>query len=171
MEQTVISIFSDDTNAKSAVKRLVNSGFARGSIDCFIRNEFHFLYPGEPFRFERYFQPLLEDQSEAELYSIIASCETAVIAVRTAGQPESQRVADILTECGAIDIYAWVRRHPLKFLYATYLPESETNKTSLIVDRVAGVRSRLLEERVSYIHEEDNAEAARKDLDSLLSTI
>lgn len=167
----MISIFSDDSQAKYAVKRLVNSGFSRGMIDCFIRDEFQFLYPGEPFRFERFFQALLDDLSEAELYSIAASYETAVISVRTAGMEESQRVASIFQECGAVDIYEWVKRHPSKFLQSSYQPEPGKNNTSRIVDKVVEERSRLLEERLSVENFEESAETARKDLDSLLSTI
>jgi stress response protein YsnF len=114
MTQTVVGIFDTANEAQNAVERLTNSGFDRGLIDVSINNtdtrterqvadddrdDDSF---GE--RVSRFFRSLFDSDEETEKYSRVAREGGAIVTVQTTTKDEAEHVAEILDECGAVDV-------------------------------------------------------------------
>jgi|GEM_PF-3044189 len=115
MAQTVIGIFDHVAEADNALERLTNSGFDRGLIDLSInktgaereRNVSEEELPDEDAFGERvnlFFRSLFRDKQELDKFSSAARLAEAVISVQTDNDNEATHVAQIMDECGAIDV-------------------------------------------------------------------
>jgi stress response protein YsnF len=116
MAQTVIGIFDNRNNAEQAVERLVAQGYGREEIDISMHsNERSYgsgsgsdtsdSSSGEGFgdKISRFFSNLFDDEDESTRYTTIARSGT-VVSVQTESSSMATRAAEILDECGAIDV-------------------------------------------------------------------
>lgn len=111
MSKTVVGIFDSAKEAANAVGRLTNSGFDRGLIDLTVNNENTFESTAGNVskeslseRIGRFFKTLFDDEEETAKYSGVARKGGAVISVLAISANEAERAADILDECGAVDV-------------------------------------------------------------------
>jgi stress response protein YsnF len=112
MAQTVIGIFNDRNNAEQAVDRLVAQGYGREEIDISMESTERAYgsgssdsSTGEGFgdKISRFFSNLFDDEDESNRYTTIARSGT-VVSVQTESSSMATRAAEILDECGAIDV-------------------------------------------------------------------
>jgi hypothetical protein len=109
MAQTVIGIFDSNTQAETAAEMLAVNGFSRESIDVStqdatrgrgdVTDEVNSLNSS----IGRYFQRVFADADQALRYAAVAQ-QGAVVAVQAETYPEAERIADILDQCGAINV-------------------------------------------------------------------
>lgn len=120
MNHTVIGLFNDNTQIQRAVERLEAIGISSKNIDVarrqgqggYVKDE-----PGQPKEWvgtdnvndnnlSRFFKSLFSSKGDetSERYSRAASSGQAVVTVLTASREEAERVADLLDECGAINV-------------------------------------------------------------------
>ena len=112
MAQTVIGIFENRSNAEQAVERLEAEGYNRHDIDI-SRQSSERAYGGENNdssnneglgdKIGRFFSNLFDDDNESNRYTTIARSAT-VVSVQTESSDMSMRAAEILDECGAMDV-------------------------------------------------------------------
>jgi stress response protein YsnF len=116
MAQTVIGIFNDRDNAEQAVERLVAQGYDREYIDMSMHSSERSYgdttddsrsneRSGEGFgdKISRFFSNLFDDEDESSRYTTIARRGT-VVSVQTESSEMATRAAEILDECGAVDV-------------------------------------------------------------------
>jgi stress response protein YsnF len=112
MAQTVIGIFDNRNNAEQAVERLVAQGYERDNIDLSMHSSERSYGDTEDNsrrgdglgdKISRFFSNLFDDEDESSRYTTIARRGT-VVSVRTDSSEMSTRAAEILDECGAIDV-------------------------------------------------------------------
>lgn len=111
MGQTVIGIFDNRSNAEQAVERLVAQGYERANIDVSMHSSERSYGDTDRDRegdglgdkISRFFSNLFEDEDESTRYTTIARRGT-VVSVQTDSSDMSARAAEILDECGAIDV-------------------------------------------------------------------
>jgi stress response protein YsnF len=113
MAQTVIGFFEDIADAKHAMERLENMGIARQEIN--ITKEVKEPSPvnsngaNDPENRNNgiagFFNSLFgNDSSAAERYSKVSRGGYTMLTVQVQSREEAERAADLLDECGAIDI-------------------------------------------------------------------
>ncbi len=112
MAQTVIGIFNNRNNAEQAVERLVAQGYGREEIDIAMHSNDRSYgsdssdsNSGDGFgdKISRFFSNLFDDEDESNRYTTIAKSGT-VVSVQTESSSMASRAAEILDECGAIDV-------------------------------------------------------------------
>lgn len=114
MAQTVIGIFDNRSNAEQAVERLVAQGYVRNDIDISMHSSERAYSGGNNDsssdsgdglgdKISRFFSNLFDDEDESTRYTTIARSGT-VVSVHTDSATMSARAAEILDECGAIDV-------------------------------------------------------------------
>jgi len=120
MSHTVVGLFNDNAQIQRAVERLEAIGISSSNIDVarsqnrsgYVKDE-----PDQPKEWvgtdkvndnnlTRFFKSLFSDKDDetSDRYSRAASSSQAVITVLTASHEEAERAADILDECGAINV-------------------------------------------------------------------
>ncbi|MDF3076676.1 MAG: hypothetical protein K0S09_565 [Sphingobacteriaceae bacterium] len=111
MSQTVIGIFENPREANEAVQNLVNQGFNREDIDLAQNSSssasstsHHDDDEGFGSSISNFFKNLFDDDDDrANNYSEVAKrCST--ITVHTRSEDQAERAADILDNCGAVDV-------------------------------------------------------------------
>ncbi len=118
MAQTIVGLFDTASEAEEAVNELVNNGFERDNIDishgrvgddgtieltdeAAAWNENEHTTFGESV--SNFFKSLFNGKDEAFKYSEVAR-RHAVVSVYTASIEQAEEAADILDECGAMDV-------------------------------------------------------------------
>lgn len=107
MAKTVVGFFDDATDAQRAVERLQSSGISREYVDV-ARGETSTTNVSndrnEESGITRFFKSLFGDDSDdADRYSKVGQNST-VVTVHAQSDDEAERAADLLDECGAIDV-------------------------------------------------------------------
>lgn len=119
MAQTVIGMFDNASEAQRAVQELESRGFSRSDIDISTRgsNETGTVsdsYSGSDSDRERsgggnavsrFFNSLFgDDDNDREKYSRVAQSSSSIVTVHARSNEEAERAADILDDCGAVDV-------------------------------------------------------------------
>lgn len=118
MSQTVIGFFDDATEAQRAVEKLEMSGISRDRVDVSRGNssesgtEGYVATSGTASSdrdsengVTRFFKNLFgDDDDEADRYSNVASRSNSIVTVHAKSEDEAERAAEILDDCGAIDV-------------------------------------------------------------------
>lgn len=102
MAQTVVGIFDSGSDARNAVERLRSNGFMLEDVDMSSRDT---QEDEEGFgdRVSRFFKNLFSDDDESTRYSNVAK-NAAVVTVRAETEELAEQAADILDDCGAINV-------------------------------------------------------------------
>ena len=109
MAQTVIGLFDDASEARKAVERLTQQGVSRQNIDI---RENTTGSTGSVSRdrdddengITRFFKSLFGDNDDADRYSKAGNTSGCIVTVHADSRDEAERAADILDDCGAIDV-------------------------------------------------------------------
>jgi stress response protein YsnF len=119
MAETVIGFFDDPTDAQKAVQRLESCGISRDRIDVSTgtartgnvnydndtttdRNDRHDDHESG---ITRFFKNLFgSDDDDADRYSRVAANSSSIVTVHTQSRDEAENAADILDDCGAVDV-------------------------------------------------------------------
>jgi hypothetical protein len=119
MSHTVVGLFSDNSHAQRAVEQLEAMGVSSSSIDVARRQGQGADVKDEPGENEewvgtgkindnnltRFFKSLFgSDDDMPDRYSQVASGNQAIVTVHATSQDQAERAADILDECGAINV-------------------------------------------------------------------
>jgi len=120
MNHTVVGLFNDNAQTQRAVERLAALGVSASNIDVARRRDQGADVKTEPGENQewvgtskitdnnltRFFKSLFVDRDDdmPDRYSRIAGTSHAVVTVTTSSREEAERVADVLDECGAVDI-------------------------------------------------------------------
>lgn len=102
MAQTVVGIFDSGSDARNAVERLRSNGFMLEDVDMSSRDT---QEDEEGFgdRVSRFFKNLFGNEDESSRYSNVAR-NSAVVTVRAETEELAEQAADILDDCGAINV-------------------------------------------------------------------
>lgn len=116
MKQTVIGMFDSTTEAQHAVEKLGNSGFGIDQVDLTINSrstlentdttsDSSFRTDDDSFgeKVSRFFKSLFDDDEETNKYSAVAN-NAAIVTVLAESSDDAERAAEILDECGAVDV-------------------------------------------------------------------
>ena len=114
MAQTVIGFFDSESEAQQAVSRLESSGIGRDRVD-YSRNSGLQDTSGQQVSRDRdrdgengitrFFRNLFGgDDDEADRYSRVGNNAQCLVTVHARTSEEAERAADILDDCGAIDV-------------------------------------------------------------------
>lgn len=112
MAQTVIGFFDSEREGREAIEKLSSAGISRDRIDV---SEGYDPESGSTNvssdrnhsdnAVTRFFKNLFgDDDNEADRYSRVGSSSRCVISVYARSEDEAERAADILDDCGAIDV-------------------------------------------------------------------
>lgn len=110
MAQTVVGFFDDASDARRAIEQLTEHGISRDSIDLrensttdttSVRSDRN--DDGDN-GITRFFKSLFGNDDDADRYSRVASNSRCIVSVRAADSDEAERVADVLDDCGAINV-------------------------------------------------------------------
>ncbi|MBD0284709.1 MAG: YsnF/AvaK domain-containing protein [Flavisolibacter sp.] len=116
MAQTVVGFFDNASEAQQAVERLQSSGISQDRIDVSSGNAGTDNVSYDTDRDDdrdrshesgitRFFRNLFgDDDNEAERYSRVASRSNSIVTVHAQSREEAERAADILDDCGAVDV-------------------------------------------------------------------
>jgi uncharacterized protein (TIGR02271 family) len=130
MSQTVIGFFDNFSEAENAIEKLVNKGISRDRIDVSggtstgtttgtdyndtgIRSvdtdsslhATHKHHDDDDNAITRFFKNLFgDDDHDAEKYSRVASRSQRIVTVHAMSKEEAEDAADILDDCGAVDV-------------------------------------------------------------------
>lgn len=113
MAQTVVGFFDDASEAREAVDRLLQKGFTRDNVDMTQNSGTqNTSYVEDRSRdndsesgITRFFKSLFGgDDDEADRYSRVAQNSTSIVTVHAQSKEEAERAADVLDECGAINV-------------------------------------------------------------------
>jgi stress response protein YsnF len=115
MAQTVIGFFEASSDAQRAIQRLENIGISRRDIDVSSSGSGGASTVGNDRRSEReedrgngitqFFNSIFGNNSnDAERYSSVGKSGYSIVTVHTQSREQAERVANILDECGAIDV-------------------------------------------------------------------
>lgn len=111
MAQTVIGFFDNEEEARRSVSRLQEAGISRDSVD--IRNNAgtdNVSYDSDRSDdgengITRFFKSLFgDDDDRADRYSRVGNNSRCIVTVHARSEDEAERAADILDDCGAIDV-------------------------------------------------------------------
>ncbi|MDJ1467786.1 hypothetical protein [Xanthocytophaga flava] len=110
MAHTVVGIFDTASEAQNAVEELVENGFDRHNIDISYGSEQNSSSDwsenentGFGETVSNFFKSLFNGKDEAYKYSEVAK-NTSMVTVYTSSEDQAEDVADILDDCGAIDV-------------------------------------------------------------------
>ncbi len=114
MAQTVIGFFDSESDAQRAVSQLESNGITRDRVD-YSRNSGLQNSSGEQVSrdrdrdgesgISRFFRNLFGgDDDEADRYSRVSNSSQCLVTVHARTSEEAERAADILDDCGAIDV-------------------------------------------------------------------
>jgi uncharacterized protein (TIGR02271 family) len=116
MAQTVIGFFDDQQDAQRAVERLQSAGIGRDRVDVSSGNTgtggVGYNRSGDTSSdsdreggVSGFFKGLFGDDDEnADRYSRVASSSNSIVTVHAQTSDEAEQAADILDDCGAIDV-------------------------------------------------------------------
>lgn len=116
MAQTVIGFFDNAAEAQTAVQRLESGGISRDRIDISTGNtgtgnvDYNSTANSDNDResesgISRFFKNLFgDDDDEADRYSRVASSSNTIVTVHAQTSDEAETAADVLDECGAVDV-------------------------------------------------------------------
>lgn len=120
MNHTVVGLFNDNAHTQRAVEQLGAAGVSASNIDVARRRDQGTDVKTEPSESKewvgtsnvndnnltRFFKSLFSDRDDdmPDRYSGVSSSNYAVVTVTTSSREEAERVADILDECGAVNI-------------------------------------------------------------------
>ena len=114
MAQTVIGFFDDAADAQRAVQKLTSNGFRTDDVDTrdrtnVVRNDNlrhdDVRHDSDDNSVTRFFKSLFGDNDdEAERYSRVANDNCCIVTVHAQTNEQAERAADILDECGAVDV-------------------------------------------------------------------
>jgi stress response protein YsnF len=108
MAQTVIGFFERSSDAQRAVEKLAGLGCSRDQIDISsggsagtstVNDDRSYRENGVT----RFFKSLFGDNDEADRYSRVGN-NSILVTVHAQSRAEAERFADLLDECGAIDV-------------------------------------------------------------------
>ena len=117
MKQTVVGLFNKSNEAQQAVQQLVSSGFSNNDIDLSVGSTGTTTDTGNT-NFDldrkddhesgitRFFKNLFgdDDNDNVTRYSNMATRGTSIVTVHASSAEEAERAADVLDDCGAIDV-------------------------------------------------------------------
>lgn len=115
-QQTVIGLFNKSSDAQDAVQRLVGNGFTKDNVDVSLSREntgssnTDFNLDSNPDEHEngvtRFFKNLFGDNDDKDIdkFSKAANRGKSIITVHAQTKDEAERAADIMDDCGAIDV-------------------------------------------------------------------
>jgi len=107
MAQTVIGFFDNATEAQKAVDQLTNIGITRDNIDVSTgaADSSHVSRENDnESGITRFFKSLFgDDDTEADRYSKVGQ-NTTIVTVHAQSDDQAERAADLLDDCGAIDV-------------------------------------------------------------------
>lgn len=204
MAQTVIGFFDNPTEAQRAVERLQTLGISRDMIDLSTNaagstgvSDSRTTDRGDRENesgITRFFRNLFgSDDDEADRYSHVAERSSAIVTVHARTEDEAEKAADLLDECGAVDVderaaqYGYTsgrsasetgRRENINNERGTTIPRIEENMEvgkrtvegggvrvrSRIVERPVEEHVRLREENVHVEREAVNRPVSGEDL-------
>ena len=113
MAQTVVGFFDNPSEAQRAVQQLESIGIPRQSIDISPGNSNTNVSNArntdndrdEENGITRFFKSLFGDNdNEADRYSRVAQKAQSIVTVHAQSEEQAERAADILDDCGAIDV-------------------------------------------------------------------
>ena len=114
MAQTVIGFFDDAADAQKAVQTLTSSGFRMEDVDTrdnsrVITNDNvshdHARHDSDDSGVTRFFKSLFGDNDdEADRYTRVANDSCCIVTVHAQTKDQAERAADILDNCGAVDV-------------------------------------------------------------------
>jgi stress response protein YsnF len=116
MAETVIGFFDNPTEAQTAVQRLESSGISRDRIDVSSGNsgtsnvDYDSTSNDRGDRdnengITRFFKNLFGgDDDDADRYSKVAQGSNSIVTVHAQSRDEAETAADILDDCGAVDV-------------------------------------------------------------------
>lgn len=114
MGHTVVGFFDNQSEANEAIQRLTSLGITRDSIDLSsgragTEQASHSDSTDRGDRHEsgitRFFKSLFGDDDEAsDRYSRVAHNSSAIVTVHCRTEEEAERAADLLDDCGAVDV-------------------------------------------------------------------
>jgi stress response protein YsnF len=157
MVNTVIGFFDNASEVQTAVQRLQESGISRSRIDVSSGHNTSFSSMSknsdndrkQESGITRFFKNLFgSDDDETDRYSQMAQRSNSMITVHAQSSEEAERAADILDDCGAID----VDQRAAQFGYKGRSSASHTGDTDTIEDR--GAVTRESETSIPRIQEE-----------------
>ncbi|HZI01613.1 MAG TPA: YsnF/AvaK domain-containing protein [Flavisolibacter sp.] len=109
--QTVIGFFDDQQEAQRAVEQLQSSGISRDRIDLSRGSSGTSEVSSDRSDNDRgggiggFFRNLFgDDDDQADRYSKVASSSKAIVTVHAQSNDEAETAADILDDCGAVDV-------------------------------------------------------------------
>lgn len=102
MKKAVVAIFNTLDDAENAKAHLQDEGFDDNIIDVASGGEYDTADEGEN-AISRFFKNLFTDKSRQEKYTRVAE-RNYVVSVSPRSDEEATRAADILDDCGALDI-------------------------------------------------------------------
>ena len=207
MAQTVIGFFDNPTEAQRAVERLQSLGISRDMIDVSNNNTGATGVSDSRTTdrsdrdsesgITRFFKNLFgDDDNEADRYSHVAHRSGAIVTVHARTEEEAEQAADLLDECGAVDVderaaqYGYTsgpsssetgRRDNINNERGTTIPRIEENLEvgkrteerggvrvrSRIVERPVEEHVRLREEHVHVEREAVNRPVTDRDMANL----
>lgn len=108
MAQTVIGFFKDASDAQKAVSRLEGKGISRQHVDV-SRGEYLDATADRDGRNTNrvtdFFNKLFgHDSDDARRYSTIGQSNVTIVTVHAASRDLAEEAADVLDDCGAIDV-------------------------------------------------------------------
>jgi stress response protein YsnF len=107
MTKTVIGIFDNFKNAQQAAQQLMTKGFIKETIDISNKNNQNTYeqtaHKEDDDSISNFFNYLFGNTDESRKYTEAAQGKS-VITVHTSTNDEAERAADILDDCGAVDV-------------------------------------------------------------------
>lgn len=113
MAQTVIGMFDNASEAQEAVQKLTSRGISRENIDVTnsgTGSSTSSSYSGSDTHEEesgvsRFFKNLFsDDDDDSNKYTTVASRSQSIVTVHAQSKDEAEDAADILDDCGAVDV-------------------------------------------------------------------
>jgi uncharacterized protein (TIGR02271 family) len=112
MNQTVIGLFNKSTDAQQAMQRLLSNGFTTDNVDISVStmsntsaNRDYDDDDEHESGVARFFRNLFgDDDDDADKYSRAARSGKTVVTVHALSSDQAEKAADILDDCGAIDV-------------------------------------------------------------------
>jgi len=109
MNQTVIALFNNASEAQQAVETLVEQGFQRYNVDISTNSTDSSSYndktrDSNESGISRFFNSLFGDSDDADKYTRVAERNSTVVTVHAESIEEARRAADVLDASGAMDV-------------------------------------------------------------------
>jgi|AntDryMetagUQ255_1029468.scaffolds.fasta_scaffold13973_2 hypothetical protein len=115
MAKTVVGLFENETDAQTAVQGLSNIGISREYVDVSKGSKESFnakSEKGDGNAVTRFFKSLFgDDNDDADRYSNVSSKGYSIVTVHAQSSDQAEEAADILDDCGAIDVDKIASQH------------------------------------------------------------